>query len=63
MPSAVCLGATAYGASAHHRCNYAANRWSPAHPNLQSTLETVQDRNTIRAHNFNMACMEESLGS
>ena len=63
MPSAACLRATAHGASAHHMYNYAPNRCSPAHWNLQSSLEAVEDLSTIQAHNFDIPYMKESLGS
>lgn len=63
MSSAVCLGALGYGASAHHMCDYTPVITGALHSNLQSSLEAIQDRNAVRAHNFNVACMEESSGS
>ena len=63
IPSAACLRATAYGASAHHMYNYVPNRCSPAHRNLQSSREGAEHTSTIQAHNFNMPYMKESLGS
>lgn len=44
-------------------CNYAPNRWSATHSNLQSGSEAAEDVLSIQAGNFSMLCIKASLGS